>query len=92
VLWEAKIVVHCLCDICVCCIYSALPQEHATLNRSCSAGAATSPMGGKAEARGAGAAEEAAAREKRKLGGQRMDVVGAWKVRKKNGRRRLSRT
>ena len=34
-------------------------------------------MGRKAEARGAGAAEEAAARGKLKLGGHRVDVVGA---------------
>jgi hypothetical protein len=34
-------------------------------------------MGRKGEARGAGAAEEAAARGNVKLGGRRMDVVGA---------------
>ena len=47
-------------------------------------------MGRKAEVRGAGAAEEEAARGNVKLGGHRMDVVG--KVRKKNGRRRRRRT
>jgi hypothetical protein len=45
-------------------------------------------MGRKAEARGAGAAEEAAARGKLKLGGNAWMSLELGKVRKKFGRRR----